>query len=324
MKAFSNKRSESRLAELSVPNMSNDLKVLAIVNPVAGRGRARKIWTFLERKLARSGVEYSVEWTERPGHAIALAGEASAGGFSRVLAVGGDGTLREIVQGTLGSGVEVGLIPAGSGNDFCRTLMIPADPVRALEIALGNSVIQLDVGELNGKAYLNVAGCGIDAEIASLAATKLRFLGGRLSYLASALVQLATHRPRRYDIIVDGRVISTHAYLIAAANGRYYGGGMMIAPDADPSDGMLDICIVRDMTKAEFAANLPRVYSGRHVDHPLVEILRGRRIVLQTDHPVRCQADGEIIASSPAKFEISSHRVTVACPACLKESLKGR
>lgn len=309
---------------LSAHDICDNLKLLAVVNPVSGRGQAKAVWPALENELVRLGIEHSVEWTQHPGHAIAVAEQAANRGFTRVLSVGGDGTLREVIQGSLGTSVEIGLVPAGSGNDFGRTLGIPRDPRRALDVALETNVEQIDVGEIDGSAYVNVAGCGIDAEIASLAATKLRFLGGRLSYLSSALVQLAVHKPRRYKLTIDGETIMVHAYLVAAANGRYYGGGMMIAPNADPSDGLLDICVVRSMSKAAFAANLPRVYVGKHLEHPLVHVWRGRSVTVETDFPVRCQADGEIVASSPVRFQISQHQVPIVCPIELRETLHGR
>jgi len=299
-------------------------KLLAVVNPVSGRGRAKAAWPLLEKALIELGIEYSVEWTQHPGHATDLASHAHTRGFSRVLSIGGDGTLREVIQGLLGTDIEVGLIPAGSGNDFCRTLGVPRDPLRALDVALGGDVRQVNVGEIDGTAFINVAGCGIDADIAMLAATKLRFLGGRLLYFASALVQLAVHKPKRYKLTIDGETISVNAYLIAAANGRYYGGGMMIAPNADPCDGLFDVCVVRHMSKAEFVVNLPRVYAGNHLGHPRVEMWRGRSVVVETDSPARCQADGEVVATTPVRFQISQHLVSVVCPPGASKISRGR
>lgn len=184
----------------------------------------------------------------------------------------------------------------------------------SLDIALGSNTSTFDIGELNGAVYVNVAGCGIDADVVALAASRLRFLGGRLSYLAATIAQVATYRPRRFDITIDGEKISRSAYLIAAANGRFYGGGMMIAPGADPADGLFDICIIRSMPRPRLIANLSKVYSGGHVDDPFVEMRRGRQITVETDRPVQCQADGEIVAASPIQFRVSAHKIRAACP----------
>ena len=291
------------------------VRLLIIANPIAGKGNSRDIWPTLQERLSFLGADYAVVWTERPGHAVSIAREAADAGFTRVLSVGGDGTLREVVQGALTTGIDVGVVPAGSGNDFSRTMSLPRDPISALDIALGTHVARVNVGELCGSVYINVAGCGFDAEVAALAAGRLRFLGGRPSYLASVFVELAAYRPRNFRICIDGEWISRRAYLIAVANGRFYGCGMMIAPDADPADGVFDICIVRAMPRARFVASLPKIYSGSHVKDPYVEMRRGRRVTVETDVPVQCQADGEVVAANPIEFRVSEFSIGVACPA---------
>jgi diacylglycerol kinase (ATP) len=301
--------------------VANSLRLLAIVNPISGKGRARALWPMLEKRLTDLGVDHSMVWTEYQGHAITVAEQAAGLGYSRVLSVGGDGTLREVVQGALSSGVEIGVIPAGSGNDFSRTIGVPRDPIASLHVALGSNVSTFDIGELNGAVYVNVAGCGIDAEVAALAASKLRFLGGKLSYLAATIAQVTVYRPRRFDITIDGERISRLAYLIAAANGRFYGGGMMIAPTADPSDGLFDICIIRSMPRPRLIANLSKVYGGGHIDDPFAEMHRGRVVTVETDVPVHCQADGEVVAASPVQFRVSAQKIRVACPPKIDEML---
>lgn len=291
------------------------MRPLIIANPISGKGYTRTVWPALQERLNLLGVEYAVVWTERPGHAVRIAREAAGSGFTRILSIGGDGTLREIVEGALTTGVDIGVVPAGSGNDFSRTIGLPSDPLMSLDIALGRHVARVNVGEANGSVYINVAGCGFDAEVAALAAGGLRFLGGKLSYLASALVKLATYRPRVFRVCIDGECISRRIYLVAVANGRFYGGGMMIAPDADPADGLFDICIVRAMPRARFAANLSKIYSGSHITDPYVEMRRGRCVTVEADAPAQCQADGEIVAACPLEFRISGYRIGVACPA---------
>lgn len=296
------------------------MRLLVVANPVSGKGHTRMIWPLLQGRLDRLGAEYRVVWTERPGHAVSISGEAANSGFTRILSVGGDGTLREVVQGALNTGIDIGLVPAGSGNDFSRTIGLPTDPVSSLDIALGRHVSSLNVGELNGWVYINVAGCGFDAAVASLAAGRLRVLGGKLSYLASVFVELAAYTPRLFRISIDGNVTTLPAYLVAAANGRYCGGGMMIAPDADPTDDLFDICIIRKMPRVRLAMNLRKVYSGRHVDDPFVEIRRGSRVAVETDRPVQCQADGEIMTADPVEFRVSKRSIGVACPATKPEA----
>ncbi len=291
------------------------VRLLIIANPISGKGYSRTIWPALQEKLNLLGVEHSVVWTERRGHAISIAREAADSGFTRVLSIGGDGTLREVVQGALTTGIDLGVVPAGSGNDFSRTMGLPKDPLGALDVALGTHVAHVNVGELSGIVYINVAGCGFDAEVAALAASRLRFLGGKLSYLSSVFVELCAYRPRNFRICIDGEWISRRAYLIAVANGRFYGCGMMIAPEADPADGLFDVCIVSAMSRARLVACLPKIYSGSHVDDPYVEMRRGSCVTVETDSPVQCQADGEVVSACPIEFKVSRCSIGVACPA---------
>lgn len=291
------------------------MRLLIIANPISGKGYSRTIWPALQERLNLLGVEHTIVWTERPGHAISIAREAADSGFTRALAIGGDGTLREVVQGALSTGIDLGVVPAGSGNDFSRTMGLPKDPLAALDVALGAHVARVNVGELGGIVYINVAGCGFDAEVAALAAGRLRFLGGRLSYLTSVLVELCAYRPRNFRICIDGEWISRRAFLIAVANGRFYGCGMMIAPEADPADGLFDICIVSAMPRVSLVAALPKIYSGTHVTNPHVEMRRGSCVTVETDAPVQCQADGEVVTVCPIEFRISGHSIGVACPA---------
>jgi diacylglycerol kinase (ATP) len=286
-------------------------RALVIVNPTAGRGRAARVWNEL-RDLQGGGVECVM--TEAPGHARRIALEATRRGVERVVVVGGDGTVSEVAHGVAGTQVALGVVPAGTGNDFSRALGLPAAVGAAARVAFGGCTRWVDLGQARiGErcvAFVNVAGCGFDAEVVRRTSTAPH-LGGTLPYLIGILRTLSAFRPRSLRFVLDGQQFERHALGVAVANGAWYGGGMRIAPGAAIDDGLFDICLMGQINPMQLLALLPRLYAGTHAGHRAVEFFRGRELRVEpvSSADVSCQADGELLGQIPVTFSIQPRRL---------------
>jgi len=296
-----------------------------IVNPVSGNGRGRSVWNLLQKTLDGRGVAYDVRFTAGPLDAWACAREwAQDGRFSAIVAVGGDGTLHETANGLHEAGCRtpLGYIPSGSGNDFARGMGLPADPLAALDVALARRRIRhIDLIRAGGRISLGAAGAGLDAAVAlatNASGAKRwlnRFRLGKLAYVLTMIRELVRYLPVRAAVTVDGQ---THefegAWLITVANIPYFGGGMKICPDADPCDGLAEICVVSRLAKPAFVAVFPRVYKGTHVTHPAVRFLKGKRIRIEAEAPLHVHMEGEPAGFTPLELELAAAALPVIVP----------
>jgi len=299
--------------------------LMFIVNPVAANGKVGKTWPRVRNYLQSQGVSFDFALTEYPTHAITLAWDALQKGVRTIVAFGGDGTLNEVLNGVFREGpvadVTLGAIPGGTGSDFTRSLDISRDPVEAVKRLLRGQTRLVDVGEIqcikDGKPtrryFINVAGMGFDAEVAERSNRMPKFMGGTIPYLFNLVISLISYRNKRFRITLDDRTIEQKAYLLIVAIGKYFGGGMFIAPDAELDNGLFDVIVVGDMSKLEFIANVPRVYKGTHIDHPKVDAYKARRVEIRCDERASIEAEGEIAGMAPATFIIHPKAVKVLC-----------
>ncbi|MHB9144008.1 MAG: diacylglycerol/lipid kinase family protein [Symbiobacteriia bacterium] len=290
------------------------MRAAFVVNPAAGRGRALRVWKSLEPVARASGNDITVHYTTAPGEATRLAAEAAAGGAERIIALGGDGTLYEAVNGLVGTKASFGVIPGGTGNDFCRFLRIPKDPVGALHAALGPNTLTIDLGRAWDRYFLNSAGIGFDAAVCQATNAVPKYFGGTIPYLVGVTKVLLQFRPLPVTLEVDGVAVTLPITLIAVANGQYYGGGMHIAPEARFDDGLFDIIKATDLTKPQLLQAVPRLYSGTHLSLPKVSQSRGRRIVVTSDYPIPVHLDGEVAGTLPVTLEVLPAALQVAVP----------
>jgi YegS/Rv2252/BmrU family lipid kinase len=283
------------------------MRTLVVINPVAGNGRAWRVW-----ERARTGIADGCTWeiaaTTRVGHATELARGAAEAGYERVVAVGGDGTVCEVANGLAGSTTAVGIVPAGTGNDCAANLGLPRDPCAAARLAFAGQPRPIDLGHITTTTaaawFVNIAGFGFDAEV-TWRLNRLRRLGsGTVPYVIGVIQTLFHFAIPRMRVTLDGRAMDTDVFLVAVANGPSYGGGMRIAPDAAMDDGILDICVVRAISRSDVLRLVPRMYSGGHRDHPAVEFYRCRELLAESSNLVRCQADGQPLGPVPARFTV--------------------
>jgi YegS/Rv2252/BmrU family lipid kinase len=294
-------------------------KVAFILNPAAGHGRAARRWVRAYRYVAAACPDHVVWTTAGPGDGAVLARKALEAGYATLVAVGGDGTLSEVVNGyldapdTLRDRAAVATWPAGSGCDFARHIGARPDPQQLATVLSAGTVRRLDVGRVTcrdamgrqtHRHFLNVAACGLAGEVAAAVQRRGKALGGRLTYLVESLRVIARARPRSIQLVVDGLAEPPTPYhLVALANTSTFGGGMRVAPSADPADGWLDLVTVGAVSRGELLALLTRVRRGRHVGRPGVTLRQARRLQVTGEGSGPLNVDGEAWGELPARFE---------------------
>ncbi len=291
-------------------------RMALICNSKAGRGGVARSLPEIERYLKERNLEYDLLHTEGAGHATLLARQAIEGGTKLVVAVGGDGTIHEVVNGmmdndkALNPEAHLGVVAAGTGSDFIKTFGIPPTPSHAVVHLDGPEAFTIDIGKITFtqdgrdavRYFANVAEVGIGADVVARAQTLPRWLGPTV-YLFAFWLTIRKHRAAQVTVDLVDRKYEGPMNNLVVANGQFFGGGMKIAPKAAPTDGLLDIQI-EHARKREAIAIMPRVYKGQHVPHP--DIFEAKRVKasIASDRPLRVEADGEVLGYSPATFEI--------------------
>lgn len=274
------------------------MRARLLLNPSSGRRRGERHRDRL-RSLARA-ADVEFEESANAADLVERARRAREEGLERLLVGGGDGTLHWAAQGLVGGETALAPVPLGTGNDLARELGLPLDPEAAFTAALEGERDRIDVGTLDGRCFFVVAGVGFDAATAEYARSRVRRLRGPAVYAWATLATLVRYRTPRIELESPAGTFRGEVFFVAFANTSHYGGGMRIAPDADPHDGLLDVLIVRRVSKLRLLAVFPRVYRGSHLGHPAIELLRVSSARLRTDSPQPINADGEGIGETAA------------------------
>lgn len=300
------------------------ISTVVILNPRAGGGRADRLWPTLRRTLDATLGSYAVHRTQQPNDATTLTRSALRRGAGRIVAIGGDGTLNEAANGFFDDGTPIqpeavlAPISCGTGSDFRRSLDAPAAPAEAIRALLQDRVRTVDVGLLRytttpgrqaERVFLNIASFGmggaVDRAVHALPGTAR--LGGQAAYLYAILHTLVRYRNQPVTLRVDDApVFSGPIRVVAVANGRSFGGGLPIAPDARLDDGRFSIVVLGDLPRRTLLRHIKRFYTGTHLRLDGVVSFRGRRVTAdpETDAPVLLDVDGEPMGRLPASFEI--------------------
>ncbi|HWP06558.1 MAG TPA: diacylglycerol kinase family protein [Polyangiaceae bacterium] len=301
------------------------MKFALIVNPTAGSGSAGRVAPTVQRALERRGIEVTVCPTAGPGDATRFAGESRASAADCTVVVGGDGTLNEVCQAYLDArgeplaGPPLGIVPAGTGGDFRKTLELDTDVERSVERLLGCEPRAFDLGILSAmdhdgrpvtRAFVNIASFGLGGLTDRVVNAGPKWLGGRSAFFLGTLRALIAYRNAAVRVTVDGAVwLESPVVNVALANGRYFGGGMQIAPEADPTDGLLDVVALGDLTRLGTVALTQSVYTGTHLDKASVEHTRGRVIEAEPLVPgaeVLIDLDGETPGRLPLAARVAA------------------
>ncbi|MFO7545314.1 MAG: diacylglycerol kinase family lipid kinase [Trueperaceae bacterium] len=274
--------------------------IYLVYNPVAGRGRAALALERTRAFLDDAAAPYTFVTTSGPGHATALTRAAPPG--ATVVAMGGDGTVHEVVRGILQCGTRdapadkvLATLPVGSGDDFAFAMGIPRDDLdAALRRLVAGTVTSIDVGDVNGEPFVNAFGVGFDAEVAHRVAHAPRFLKGLAAYLYAVVTTLGRLDPSHVQVTIDGEEAYVgKALLVGCQNGPRTGGSFLFAPDARNDDGVLDVVVAGAFDKLGALGILPKVMRGRHVGHPKVHLFQGKDVRLSWARPQHAHAEGE-------------------------------
>lgn len=289
------------------------MKALLIVNEQAGKGKTKKRWPTFERYLQTFGINHDVHFTSRPKEAIEVAKQATANQYTHVIAVGGDGTVNEVVNGIAGQNIGFGVLPTGTGNDLARMLNIPTDPFLSVRKIWTEVQRPIDLLKLNGSYVAGAVGIGLDGAVAediNRVSWKKRI--GTFGYVLSMLKLIFTFPPFSMHLEIDDRPITFRdCWLVAIGNTQFYGGGMKICPNAKHDDGLLDVCVVHNLTYLELVKLFPSVFSGRHILHPNVLCLQGRSVRILTDPAVPVHGDGEFLGKTPGEIHIHPQALNI-------------
>ena len=282
-----------------------------IVNPTAGNGYALKIEQQVQAEMARRGLSCQFVHTEHPGHATDLARIASStDGCTGVIAIGGDGTAYEVACGLMNTGVPMGIIPAGTGNDFIKTVSIPKKPMEALEFILTHDPRPVDVGGLNDRLFLNVCGTGFDVTVLDYTLAAKKYCRGLLPYLIGLIRGIAHYKPVYVRFTVDGHTEERDVLICSIANGRYFGGGIAICPEATADDGLLDLVIAEHQPRWKLPFLVPSLLMGRIDKFSFTTHKRCKTVELYSKG-MRLNADGEVSEMDEAKFSVLQGALTL-------------
>jgi diacylglycerol kinase (ATP) len=299
------------------------LSTVFLVNPASANGKTGKRWPEIARAAHAAGLRGEAIFSERPGQLGDLAREAADEGATLLVVVGGDGTIHEVVNGIAGrEGIELALIPCGTGWDFARTHEVPKRLDGALRIAKGGQARPFDLGRATYRAdgseqtawFANMASVGMSGAVAAKANSTTKALGAKTSYLYALGTVFARWKNVELRVRVDEEERNGLMEDTIVAVGRYLAGGMMITPDAEPDDELFDVLLIGDLTKTELVRVMPKIYRGTHLPHPKGEVIRGRTVSIEADDPLPIQLDGEQPGTTPVRFEIAPAAIRLRVP----------
>ncbi|KAF0815612.1 Transcription regulator [Bacillus sp. ZZV12-4809] len=321
---------------MSHEKFPGDKALIFIINPQAKNGYCLKVWGKVEQMLKEENIYYSAYRTEYRGHARELAkiyAEQAGGQKMYLVAVGGDGTVHEVINGALGhQNVSVGFIPGGSGNDFSRGFNIPKDPKESLAAILKgiSHSVKADIGmirHIDGKKtyFINNMGAGFDALISrKVNSSKIKgilnqFSLGKFVYALFLVKELFFYKCADLEIFIDGKKHEIRAaWFVTISNQPFYGGGMKISPDANPYDGILNVTVVHNISRIKLLFVFASVFKGRHLGFKEVAVMQGKDICIHSSHSIPAHADGEALGSTPISASVCPEAIPVI-RGCVKE-----
>jgi YegS/Rv2252/BmrU family lipid kinase len=291
----------------------------ALVNPNAGNGKGKKDWTRISDLFRKNEIDVEPVFTERKGHAIILTRDLISRGCRKIISVGGDGTLNEVVNGIFTQehcppgDVIISMIPVGTGNDWGRMFGIPLVYEGAVQVVKEEKLMLHDIGTVTyytgdqkeRRYFINIAGLGFESVVVKKTnRQKDRGKSGKAIYFYNLLSSLVTYRNTPVEITIDEKKSQVRIFSINVGNGRYCGGGMRQTPEAVPDDGLLDITIIKEIGRFEIIKSLKLLYDGTILSHPKVDGYRSNNLMVRSETPLWIEADGESLGHTPAEFGI--------------------
>jgi len=309
-----------------VESQEEAVKPFFIVNPNSANGATRQRFMSVEPELRRAFPEMTLAFTEGPMDAATLAGKACCSDEDVIVVCGGDGTLNEVVHGLMESEGDavLAVMPSGTGGDFRRMLGLTREPSDVVEYLSHGEPRPVDTGvaeytdnegRQSKRAFMNIASCGISGQVDRYVNTSTKVLGGKASFFLGSLRGMLKYDNVPMTVKVDGEQIHDGpANLVAASNGRFFGGGMMAAPNASLDDGLFDVLVFGDLSKLEFIGLSGRIYSGQHLDHPKISVTHGKVLEVESQGIALIDMDGEQVGQTPMKVEVRPASLRLLVP----------
>jgi diacylglycerol kinase (ATP) len=298
-----------------------------LVNPASDNGVTGRRWPELAHRAAGLGLSGETLLSTGPGHISTLAEQAARDGADLVVAVGGDGTINETVDGLMraGAATELATIPLGTGMDFGRTYGIPSRFEDAVRIALDGKTRTIDIGRVSYQQwsgedavrhFVNVGSVGMSAAVAQRANGMSKALGGKATFFYALTRVFFEWQNTDVSVQLDDAMRREgRMHDVIVANGQFHGGAMKLAPHASPDDGLFDVVLIGDVTKVDFMTTAPKLYKGTYLEHPKVEHLRSRSVAVNAPERLPIELDGEQVGTTPVRFEIVPQALRVRVPA---------
>lgn len=287
------------------------MKILVVVNPIAGKGKPLKLLPKIKDMAGSNGNHIRWIVTASAAEMDHLIRSAPSQGYDSVFLTGGDGTVHQALPALQDIQLPFGLIPLGRGNDFARNIGLPL-AIQKNPLVTGKlKYMTIDSPLVNGIPFVSIASVGFDALVTQLAGENKGFFQGTPGYVVCVLRALGRFKPVEVKITVDEDTWKGRIMLVAVANGPYYGGGMKVAPQASVTSGLFSVCIVRQLSKMSLLREFPKVFLGKHTTHPKVMIKSGKRVTIQGDTAYDVCADGETVSKLPAHCEIAARKLSV-------------
>jgi diacylglycerol kinase (ATP) len=288
-------------------------EIALLTNPTSGKGRGLRTAAIALPRLQEAGFAVRSLVGEDADEALDLACSAVADGVDSLVVVGGDGLVHLAVQALAGSGTRLGIIPSGAGNDVARCLGLPlTDPQLAADVVVASRTRRIDLGRCGSTYFVTVLAAGFDSKV-NHRANAMRWPRGPLRYTLATLAELGAFKPLAYTLELDGEVREVEAMLVAVGNGPSFGGGLRIAHGASLDDGLLDVVIIKTMSRLGLVRIYPKLYSGRHVDHSQYEHHQVRSVTVAAPG-IHAYADGERVGGLPLTVEVVPGALEVLVP----------
>ena len=275
---------------------------IVIANPTSGHGACYKALPDLEREMKKAGWRFAIEIPKSADETKKVARESPRKGFDSIIAVGGDGTIHDVLEAIDIEHQSLGILPLGSGNDLFRMLKIKGDYESSIRNIIDGGNWKIDVGMVNDIRFLNTAGTGIDSDTLVVRRDTKGFV--KRNYVLLFFKTLGRLKPFHVKITADGKIIEDDFMWVIAANNNYIGGGMMIAPDASQDDGLLDLVMIRKTSKFRMAINVPAIFKGEHLKMPETSQMKVRDVIFECDKPRELGVDGDVRSKTPAHITI--------------------
>lgn len=293
------------------------MKYLFILNPNSGKGKASTFRPVIEKFFSSREDEYFIEETEYEGHAVEIVKKYTSQDTYRVISIGGDGTLNEVLNGLIGTDSSLGSIPAGSGNDFIRSIYPKMENEELLYKLIDGNEKVIDVSKLNDRYFINISSMGFDAHVAKEARKfkKLPLVNGSFAYLFAVFTTLITFKSEKIKFKIDHMEFEASPLILAVGKGKYYGGGIKMLPNAELTDAYLEVCLISKMSKLTIVRLLSSAVKGTHGRHEkYVTFYKAKKVEMESSREFAMNIDGEISHNTKVAFEVLPKMLKVIIP----------